>query len=168
MKIFESKKVSWTYVILSIVSALIAVYPVVISVFRLQEMEPRALAQPVIFGLASLWAAYMAFFKLILTEEGVEIRQGMSTTRLPYSVIAEALCVPTPHIPQHTNAPVQIEVPRQPLPVTIRAAYEHAYPWLGAPQSVLLICRGSKNNYILPHPDAEQIVRLISPKLTIT
>jgi hypothetical protein len=168
MALYESKKFSWTYVILSIASALVALYPIAVSAIKLENLEPRGIAQPVIFGLASLWAAYSAFFKFSLTEEAALIHQGFSTTRLPYSVIEEALCIPTPPIHKHQNAAVQVTVPRQPLPVVIRAAHEHAYPWLGSPQSVLLICRGSKNNYVLPHPDAENIVRLISSKLAKT
>ncbi len=165
MKVYRSKTIAWPYIALSFASFVIAFFPVAMAAMRHQDIETKPLGSALIFSFLGIWAMVSSFFILTIDDKGVDIRQGVGISHFPFSVIEEVRCIPTPDFPNDSASAVQIDIPRTPLPVRILAAYEPAYPWMGAPQAILLLCRGSKNNYVLPHPDAENIVGLIKTEL---
>ncbi len=110
-------------------------------------------------------------FTLTITSSSLSIRQGFHMTEYTFTQIEEVLCIPTPIFSgggRHSlGGAVSISLPRTTSNVATKAAWESIAPspWYKAKQSVLILNRGSRSNYILPHQKAEEIVQMIRTRL---
>lgn len=119
-----------------------------------------------VFGLMATWFLISSYCSIKFTPDAFLVRQGFDVTRFPYSQIQEVLVIPTPRVPMHSRA-IRVTLPREPLPVEIRAAYPAALPWIMSSFSALILPRGSQSNFVLPHPQAEELAELIKEKIPL-
>lgn len=116
-----------------------------------------------VFTVISLWFFASSYFAISIDDEGLALREGFWVIQIKFSEIKEIISVPTPYIP--TYRPLKVEVQRPNGPIMVPAAYSWTSPWTTARRSILILRNGSKDNYLLPHPEAARITELVQGKM---
>ncbi len=117
----------------------------------------------ILFILIGLGFLLHGIYGIRITDDGLTILDGWKKIHHPYSSIKEVFTINTPRILK--SGPALIEIPRSPKPVSDTAAYEASAPWNGSKQSVLILFRGATSNFILPHPQASEIAKILNEHL---
>ena len=165
--LFRSRACSPVYLAFSLLSFLLAV--VLAISYGTWHLIKEATVYGSLFGIVGLSIVYASYFRLILTEDALLIKNGLRVSTHPLAQVEDVLLIPTPVFPTsiHGSAAVRVTIPRPTGPVDVLSAWDTLWPlpWFSAPQSLLLLNRGSQSNYVLPHQQAEHLVGLIANRV---